>query len=311
MATEIIGAEDRNLKKGTLWLIENANEIIREYQAQGFTLTLRQLYYQFIARGILDHKGEVLPNSQKTYSKIGNAISTGRMAGYIDWEAIEDRTRGVEIRSRWASPREILKSARASYHIDMWQNQTQRVEVWIEKEALVGVIESVCRQWDVPYLACRGYLSQSEQWRAYHRIRGYAEDDVGTTILHFGDHDPSGIDMTRDNRDRLETFLNYGDASFPLGEFVTVKRLALNMDQVRQYNPPENPAKMTDSRFDGYAAKFGNKSWELDALEPRVLHTLIEENIQEHIDAKAWRERLTQLKAEQGLLDTLIAGLPE
>ena len=309
MATETIGEEDRKLKKSTLWLIHHANEIIDEYQTQGLTLTLRQLYYQFIARGITDHKGVVLPNSQHTYSKIGNAISTGRMAGYIDWEAIEDRTRGVEIRSRWSSPRSILESAHASYHIDMWANQPERVEVWIEKEALVGVIETVCRQWDTPYLACRGYLSQSESWRAYHRIRGYAEEEVSTTILHFGDHDPSGIDMTRDNRDRLEQFLNYGDARFPLGDFVTVKRLALTMDQVRQYNPPENPAKMTDSRFAGYESKYGDKSWELDALEPKVLHDLIEENIQQHIDSKLWNQRLAQLKEEKAVLAKFIEQL--
>jgi hypothetical protein len=103
--------------------------------------------------------------------------------------------------------------------------------------------------------------------------------------------------------------LNYGDASFPLGDSVTVKRLALNMDQITKYKPPENPAKMTDSRFGGYVVKYGKKSWELDALEPKVLADLITRNIKEHIDDAAWKERKEELAAEQATLDKIIEGL--
>lgn len=103
-------------------------------------------------------------------------------------------------------------------------------------------------------------------------------------VLHLGDHDPSGLDMTRDNEDRLRMFIGHhtDDSLFD------IHRLALNMDQVRTHNPPPNPAKSTDSRFQGYAAEFGTKSWELDALEPKVIASLIQSHVDEFIDREQW-----------------------
>jgi hypothetical protein len=304
MATEEI--TQRNFKPDSLALIDQANEIIAEYEGQGFKLTLRQIYYQFVAR-------DLIPNTMQSYKRLGSVINDARLAGMIDWEMIEDRTRGVEVRSRWTSPRAGIEALRNQYHIDMWANQPKRVEVWIEKEALVGVIEGICNSFDVPYLACRGYVSQSEQWRAYRRIFEYYEGDPQqeTVILHLGDHDPSGIDMTRDNGDRLTLFLNSAMGLYPNEEqdAVTVERLALNRDQIDRYKPPPNPAKMTDSRFGGYSAIHGAKSWELDALEPKVLTELIRKHILLNIDPDKWNERMKQLKEEQATLDKIIKGL--
>jgi len=149
---------------------------------------------------------------------------------------------------------------------------------WIEKEALAGVVEQICGPLDLPYLACRGYLSQSEMYVASKRMAQAVRAGKTALILHLGDHDPSGIDMTRDNEDRLQEFMGN----------VTVKRLALNYDQIAQYRPPPNPAKSTDARFHGYAEKFGTQSWELDALEPTVLRALIERAVNEVRDARKW-----------------------
>lgn len=310
MATELV--VQKNFRDDSLEIIRQANSIIAQYQAQGFVLTLRQLYYQFVAR-------DLLPNTMQSYKRLGSIINDGRLAGMIDWEMIEDRTRGIEVRSRFLSPRSGIEALRNQYHIDMWENQPRRVEVWIEKEALVGVIESICRQWDVPYLACRGYVSQSEQWRAYRRIESYySEANQKTIVLHFGDHDPSGIDMTRDNGSRLALFLNSSmgiefdpEEALEEHEAYEVHRLALNWDQIEQYKPPPNPAKMTDSRFEGYAAKYGDQSWELDALEPKVITDLIRENIRSHIDPDLWDTKLAQLKAEKETLTKIIEGLPK
>jgi hypothetical protein len=104
-------------------------------------------------------------------------------------------------------------------------------------------------------------------------------------VIHLGDHDPSGIDMTRDNTDRLAMFAR---------EEVEVRRIALNMAQIIEYEPPPNPAKETDSRAEGYIAKYGAKSWELDALDPKVIDTLIENEIRDFIDEDRWE------KAEAG-----------
>lgn len=300
---ELIGLDEPRLNKRTQALIDVANGIIADYQVQGYTLTLRQLYYQFVSRNIL-------PNTERSYDMLGRAVTTGRMAGLIDWEAIEDRTRGVEELAHFDSPRDAVERIRKAYRINMWANQPTAVEVWIEKEALAGVIERTCRGFDVPYLACRGYLSASEAWRCYRRIRERAENDIETIVLHLGDHDPSGVDMTRDNRERLLNFLTYGELGYArLDKFVSVERIALNMEQVKKYNPPPNPAKLTDSRAADYVARYGNSSWELDALEPKVITKLVEKHIRAHIDVDKWAERVAQLKAEEAKLDDVIATL--
>lgn len=209
------------------------------------------------------------------------------MAGLIDWSAIIDRTRDLESLPHWDDPPAILDAVAKQFNLDRWDTQPYRVEVWIEKSALVGVIEGVCQQWDVPFFSCRGYTSISEVWEASQRLlRHYHgknhQEGRGQTpiILHFGDHDPSGIDMTRDIQDRLRTF----------GMPMEIRRLALNMDQVEQYNPPPNPAKTTDSRYAGYIREYGGESWELDALEPATISDLIDGEIRGLIEMDAWRE---------------------
>lgn len=269
-------------------LIGKAEAICNEYMAAGYTLTLRQLYYQFVARAFL-------PNKMTEYKRLGSVINDARIAGLIDWDAIEDRTRNLEKLSTWDSPKDILESVAKQFRYDRWEKQPTRVEVWIEKEALVGVIERICHEYHVPYFACRGYSSQSETWRAGQRFAEYNREGQAVKILHLGDHDPSGIDMTRDNDDRLQMFANDEDASGNPPD-VEVIRLALNENQVRQYNPPPNPAKITDSRAEGYIRKFGKESWELDALDPQVIGNLIRREITKHIDADEWERAIAREK---------------
>ncbi len=288
---------EKKFQPASLLLIEQANEIITAYRLQGYLLTLRQLYYQFVAR-------DLISNTMRSYKRLGSVINDARLAGLIDWETIEDRTRNLEKNWTFKSPKAAIQQMRKQYCIDMWENQEKRVEVWIEKEALVGVIEGVCKELDVPYFACRGYVSQSEQWRAGRRAhRNYYATEQETVILHFGDHDPSGIDMTRDNNDRLRMFAGHGAP--------TVERIALNMDQVEQYGPPPNPAKVTDSRFEGYLAEYGDECWELDALEPKVIDQLIRDNVDKHRDMDLWLEKEDQLSEESEILDDIIERLDD
>lgn len=246
-----------NFRDASLGLIGQANEIIEEYQAEGYELTLRQLYYQFVARGLVENKAA-------EYNRLGKLVGNGRLAGLIDWKAIVDRTRHIEINSHWEKPSDIIQSAADSYALDTRIDQDVYIEAWIEKEALAGILERACEPLDIPYFSCRGYVSLSAMWRAARRIISQPHKKV--IIFHLGDHDPSGIDMTRDIRDRLELF----------NCEVEVKRIALNMEQVEEHQPPPNPAKLTDSRCQGYIAEYGEESWELDALDPRTLTELIE-----------------------------------
>lgn len=245
----------------SLDLINLVNTVIDEYESQGYELTLRQIYYQLVARGYI-------PNNERSYKNIGNLINDGRLAGLIDWNAVVDRTRNLKGNSHWEKPQDVINSAAYSYMLNRWKDQPNYVEVWVEKDALVGIVGKICGKLDVPFFSCRGYTSQSEMWVAAQRfIR--QEGKESRTIIHLGDHDPSGIDMTRDIQDRMSLF----------GADVYVKRVALTMEQIDTYNPPPNPTKLTDARATGYIEEYGFKCWELDALEPKVITDLIQQEV--------------------------------
>lgn len=288
----------KNFRAATLGLIEQANEIIAEYQAAGFSLTLRQLYYQMVARAII-------PNRQQEYKRLGQIINNARLAGLIDWLAIEDRTRHVRRNPHWAAPVEIMRTATEQYQMDKWRDQDYRVEVWIEKDALVGVIAGTCSKSDVAYFSCRGYTSASAVWQAARRFRLYAQSGQEIVVLHLADHDPSGIDMTRDISERLKLLAGYA------GPKIETRRIALTMDQIEEHNPPPNPAKITDSRFNGYVAEYGMESWELDALEPQALAGLIEEHILGLRDDDDWKEKVAIENAHRVTLQVATYWTPD
>ena len=245
----------------SLDLIELVNQVVNEYSAQGYELTLRQAYYQLVARGYI-------PNNERSYKNIGNLINDGRLAGLIDWHSITDRTRNLRGNSHWNTPADVIASARYSYLLNKWESQQNYVEVWVEKDALVDIVGQACRPLDTPYFSCRGYTSQSEMWSAAQRFIRQSDREQ-RIIIHLGDHDPSGIDMTRDIQERLKLF----EAD------VIVKRVALTMNQIQTYNPPPNPAKLSDSRCGKYIDQYGDESWELDALEPKVITDLITDEV--------------------------------
>lgn len=274
-------------RQKSLDLINLINGVIDEYSKQGYELTLRQAYYQLVARGYIE-------NNERSYKNIGSLINDGRLAGLIDWNSITDRTRNLRNRSHWDRPQDVIYSAKYSYLLDKWKGQPNYVEVWVEKDALVDIVGQACHPIDTPYFSCRGYTSQSEMWTAAQRfIRQKNRDN--RYIIHLGDHDPSGIDMTRDIQERLEMF----------GADVYVKRVALTMNQVNTYNPPPNPAKITDSRCGKYIDQYGEESWELDALEPQMLVNLITNEVTVLRDDEIYQAVCDREKQEKGELQKL------
>lgn len=265
----------------TLVLLAKISEVLSYFGNQGYRLTLRQLYYQLVSRGLI-------PNSLQSYHRIGNIVNKGRLAGDIDWAMIEDRVRVPSSNYHWDNPKQIVESAARGYYRDHWEGQENYVEVWCEKDAVSNIIQPVCEKWDVTFMANRGYTSQSAMYEAFHRYQDEGLDKGKELFLiYLGDHDPSGIDMTRDIEDRMGRFM-YSAADIPLT--FDVDRIALNMDQVNVYKPPENPVKMTDSRWGSYVEKYGDKSWELDALEPKVLADLVEDSILQFLDLEKWKD---------------------
>ncbi len=276
---------DKSLTK-----IKLINAILDEYRADGYVLTLRQLYYQMVARGHIE-------NTLQSYKRTVNLVGEARMAGLVDWAMITDRNRETVTPPHWDSPAEIVEAAARAFAIDKWASQPNYVEVMVEKDALAGVLAPVCRALDVRFTANKGYNSLSNMYEAGRRIADYLEDGKDVFVMYLGDHDPSGIDMTRDVRDRLSLFAELD---------IAVKRLALNYDQVETLHPPENPAKESDSRYRAYLLQFGESSWELDAIEPRMLAQIVTQAVEDLRDPDLWEQAVAHEQAMRTELDKFV-----
>jgi len=256
-------------RKKTLELIDQVNAIIADYQDQDLRLTLRQAYYQLVSANLV-------PNTEKSYKKVGTAVSNGRLAGLIDWDAIEDRVRQPKVQAEWDSLEELVEDALQSFRLPRLSGQRTYAELWVEKDALAGVLSPIANEYHVTLMVNRGYSSQSAMYEAAQRIEACMDDYEceEAVVFYLGDLDPSGEDMVRDIGARLSLF----------GCMAEVEKIALTIDQVREYNLPPNPAKLTDTRAAAFIAKYGTESWEVDALPPAVLQQVIRESLDDALD---------------------------
>lgn len=281
-------------------MIKTINEILADYARQGYDLSLRQLYYQLVSRNIV-------ANTEKSYKNVGSLVSDARLAGWIDWDMIKDRGREMISNPHWENPANFIEVVAPQYRFDLWADQPSYVEVMVEKQALEGVLQPVCSSLDIPFTANKGYSSSSAMYEASKRFIERAKQDKTLHIIYLGDHDPSGIDMSRDVLDRLDLFIKTSmDRRIEIGpnevDAITVNRVALNMDQVRTFNPPENPAKITDSRAASYIERFGRSSWELDAIEPRRLAQLVRDAVIALMDAPLFEKNRKKMERERAQL---------
>ncbi len=253
------------LKPATQTMVDILIGITEEYMAAGYRLTLRQLYYQLVAR-------DIVPNTEKSYKKIGNYCNKARLAGMMDWDAIEDRARRPHFHGHYIDLSHCVEAALDWYRLDRWANQDCYAELWVEKDALTSVLQPLADEFHVHLMVNRGYSSASAMKASAERFRRH--DDVPCYLFYLGDLDPSGEDMVRDIDDRLEEF----------GVTPAVEKIALTMAQVEEYRPPPNPTKITDSRAAAYIARYGRSSWEVDALTPQVLAQLVRDSFEPIID---------------------------
>lgn len=188
----------------------------------------------------------------------------------------------------------------------IYRGQETYVELWVEKQALAGVLEPLGHEFHVTFMANKGYSSQSAMRDAAMRIKRRVSTMTTATVkarpvvLYLGDHDPSGKDMPRDIALRLKTFGV---------ERLSVDVIALTTPQVKEYDPPPNPAKITDPRAKGYIAEFGDKSWELDALPPRDLQQLVRRAIESRLDRVKWRSVIEEEERQKRLLSRAVKGM--
>lgn len=287
MATECF--RSKNFGAQALERIDRVNEIIDDYQGQGLRLTLRQLYYQLVSRN-------VIPNVERSYKALGSLVSGARLAGLVDWDAIEDRVRQPRARPDWEDAAALVDSALNQFRLDRWDGQTEYVELWVEKDALTGVLWPIASRFHVTLMTNRGYSSQSAMYESAQRFK--AAGRIPKHLLYLGDHDPSGEDMVRDVADRLTMF---GVTR------LEVTKVALTRDQVDEYEPPPNPAKMSDSRAAGYVAEHGDESWEVDALPPEEMTRIVTEALEEHVDQEAMDQVIAQEEEQREQLRDLLA----
>lgn len=278
-----------NFREKTRKLIEQANEIIDEYQARGFTLTVRQLYYQFVAR-------DLIRNTPQNYERVASVVDDARKAGLIPWDAIEDRTRFVRGFDTFRTPQDFLAHTIEGYKEDVWRDQDYHVEVWIEKDALLGVVEPACHELRVDYFACRGYPSSSELYKAGKRMAYYRSIGKWPLVFYVGDHDPSGLQMGIQNAPNA--LIQYGRTTD-----IEMQMIALTRDQIDEHEPPPNYAKETDSRYNWYVDRTGlDEAWELDALDPSVLDAVIRDAIEGVLDRDKFEANIALEKARRDTL---------
>ncbi len=290
----------KRFNKKSHQLLGPIEEIAEGLAAQGLTASVRQLFYRLVARNLI-------PNSLKSYKNIVGLLTNARLAGRLDWDLFEDRHRKTSVWASWANLGEFLNDIKHDFAIDKWLDQDNYVELMVEKDSLAGVIRPVCARLGIPFTANKGYSSVSMFYQTGKRFRANQEAGKNLHMVYLGDHDPSGIDMTRDVETRVPLL---GGDWMELGGIepldIKVHRVALNMPQVKKYNPPENPCKEEDSRAPKYVAEFGEKSWELDALDPPVLADIIEKKVKSLRDEKKWEAAVAREKEVQETLKKLV-----
>lgn len=265
--------EEINFSAKTLERLAEIGEVIGHFQKRGFKMTLRQLYYQLVAK-------HIIPNRKQEYKKLSNMLKNARMAGLVDWDIIEDRGRVPIAHSQFLSLKHCLERASKTFRLqDREDTQKIYVELLTEKEALSSVLKPLTMKYHKRLVINKGYTSATAMHEMFKRLKFEQGHGRKIVILYLGDHDPSGLDMDRDIEDRLATF----------GIKVKPERIGLTMKQIEELDPPPDPAKITDPRAKWYIEEFGDESWEVDALPPDYLTELVEKSIKKYMDMDQYK----------------------
>ena len=289
------------ISKKNLERLDIVNDIIVEYQNDGYVLTLRQLYYQLVSR-------DIIPNIQSEYAKLSTLIKEGRMSGIIDWDAIEDRLRQPYTPATFNNIQDVLDAVLYSYKLNRQEGQEKYMEVWVEKDALSGVLKQITSKYHIPILVNRGYSSASAMFDSFLRFRDAYENEQEIKIFYLGDFDPSGLDMIRDIRSRImEFFIGFYDV-LDIDFTFKIVPIALTKKQIEFYNPPPNPTKITDPRAKSFIEEHGDTSWEVDALKPETLNNLLEQILLDNMDIDKYNKILDKEQIDKDKMSEHFKG---
>lgn len=250
-------------------------------------MTVRQVFYQATVKGIVE-------KSEAGYSKVQTDLVAMRRNGQLPYDWLADNTRWQRKPVTFDSIQEALQDTAHFYRKSLWRNAGCYVEVWLEKDALAGVVTPVTDEYDVPLMVARGYASLSFLHGAAEYI---ASLDVPTYIFHLGDYDPSGVNAGENIEQTLRDLAPGANIQF--------HRIGVTLEQIRQWNLPTRPTKQTDSRAKG----FGDISVELDAISPEALRALVRSWIEKLMPQDELRVLQAAEQSERAILLDMVAGL--
>ena len=273
------------MQKQSLELLTQVQKIISNYD---FALTLRQIYYQLVAR-------QIIPNEQRYYKKLSRLCVSGRDEGILPEEGFADRLRVIDKLGSWTDLNEFMKVVKRSYRKDKWQNQDNYLEIWTEKDALRSVLTEITYRYDVSLMVARGQLSRTEVYRTAGRYK--AQSDKKCHLYYCGDFDPSGLSIYDSIKKRVMDF----------GVFINFERIALTQEQIKEYRLPSDPAKQSDPNYNKFVNIYGSDMVvELDSLPPDVLRRIVEGCILQNIHEGYLAQTLRREKDEKDKLNKFI-----
>lgn len=255
------------LQRKSLELLEQVQKVIESYD---FSLTLRQIYYQLVAK-------QIIPNQQKYYEKLSRLCVIGRDEGMLPEDAFADRLRKVDKPNSWDDLVDFMGTVKQAYRKDKWINQNAYIEIWTEKDALRGVISPITYEYDVSLMVVRGQVSRTAIYKGYNRFSQKLKEDKKCYLFYFGDFDPSGISIYNSFVERLKSYGEYD-------EMIEFKRVALTPEQIEKYKLPQDPAKKSDPNYKKFVNQYGDNVVELDSLPPDALKNLIKNCIEAKVD---------------------------
>lgn len=229
-------------------------------------MTVRQVFYRMVSDGVI---GKTEAEYKGTVCRL---LANMRREGEIPFGWIADNTRWMRKPRTYSSMEDALNSTARAYRRALWDNQDCYVEMWLEKDALAGVLVEETKPWDVPLMVTRGYPSISYLYEAAEAIEDY---DRPTYLYYFGDYDPSGMDITRFVEKEIREYAPEAEIYF--------ERVAVTPSQIEEMRLPTRPTKQSDSR----SKAFVGESVEVDAIKPRVLRQMVEQCITRHVDPHA------------------------
>jgi len=247
-------------------------------------MTVRQVFYQLVSRG-------VIAKTESEYKQtVVRLLTVMRRSGDIPFGWIADNTRWMRKPRSYSSLDDMLEREQEFYRRAIWDDQDVYVEIWLEKDALAGVLFEETGPWDVPLMVTRGYPSVSYLYEAAETIKDQGKPAY---LYYFGDWDPSGVDITKTVERGIREFSHGADIEF--------KRVAVTLQQIEELNLPTRPTKKTDSR----SKNFSGESVEVDAIPPLTLRNLVRQSIERHVDRRTLGQTQQIEAAERATLVTI------